>query len=261
MPTGDATRIQSLIELSRSAGEAIMAVYNSDFTVEQKADKSPLTAADKNSHDLIASYLGAHFSYPVLSEEGKGIPYEDRKNWGQFWLVDPLDGTKEFVKKAGDFTVNIALIRNGEPVLGVIYLPVTGSVYYAEKGAGAFRVEQGKTERLPLPEHKNSLTVVGSRSHATKELEHYIEMMTKKYGEIEVVSRGSSLKFCLVAEGRAEVYPRIGPTMEWDTAAGQIIVEEAGGRVLEFESRRPLRYNKVSLLNPNFLALRGNRYV
>ncbi len=247
--------------VSRDAGRAVLEVYNSDFAVEQKEDKSPLTLADTRSHGIISAYLKKHFAFPVLSEEGRDIPYGERRTWGYYWLVDPLDGTKEFVKRHGDFTVNIALIHEARPVAGVIYVPVTGVLYYAQKGVGSFRVENGKITKLPVKGEKDLLTIVGSRSHATPELEQYIQEMKKKYGELEVISCGSSLKFCMVAEGKAEVYPRLGPTMEWDTAAGQIIVEEAGGQVVEFETRTPMLYNKENLLNPFFLAVKGNRYV
>ena len=247
--------------VSRDAGRAVLEVYNSDFAVEQKEDKSPLTLADTRSHGIISAYLKKHFAFPVLSEEGRDIPYGERRMWGYYWLVDPLDGTKEFVKRHGDFTVNIALIHEARPVAGVIYVPVTGVLYYAQKGGGSFKVENGKITKLPVKGEKDLLTVVGSRSHATPELEQYIQEMKTKYGELEVISCGSSLKFCMVAEGKAEVYPRLGPTMEWDTAAGQIIVEEAGGQVVEFETRTPMLYNKENLLNPFFLAVRGNRYV
>ncbi|MDA8422925.1 MAG: 3'(2'),5'-bisphosphate nucleotidase CysQ [Nitrospiraceae bacterium] len=253
--------LQSLMAVSRDAGRAVLEVYNSDFAVEQKEDKSPLTLADTRSHGIISAYLKKHFAFPVLSEEGRDIPYGERRTWGYYWLVDPLDGTKEFVKRHGDFTVNIALIHEARPVAGVIYVPVTGVLYYAQKGVGSFRVENGKITKLPVKGEKDLLTIVGSRSHATPELEQYIQEMKKKYGELEVISCGSSLKFCMVAEGKAEVYPRLGPTMEWDTAAGQIIVEEAGGQVVEFETRTPMLYNKENLLNPFFLAVKGNRYV
>ncbi len=249
------------MHVSRDAGRAVLEVYNSDFAVSQKEDKSPLTLADTRSHGIISAYLKKHFAFPVLSEEGRDIPYGERRMWGYYWLVDPLDGTKEFVKRHGDFTVNIALIHEARPVAGVIYVPVTGVLYYAQKGVGSFKVENGKITKLPVKGEKDLLTVVGSRSHATPELEQYIQKMKTKYGELEVISCGSSLKFCMVAEGKAEVYPRLGPTMEWDTAAGQIIVEEAGGQVLEFETRTPMLYNKGNLLNPFFLAVRGNRYV
>ncbi len=253
--------LQSIIDVSREAGLAVLEVYNSDFTVERKEDKSPLTMADRRSHRIISSFLKKQFSLPVLSEEGRDVPYEERRKWEYYWLVDPLDGTKEFVKRQGDFTINIALICRDKPVAGVIYVPVTDVLYYAQKDEGAFKVENGKATKLPLKGENDLLTIVGSRSHATPELEQYILEMKKRYGELEVISRGSSLKFCMIAEGRADVYPRLGPTMEWDTAAGQIIVEEAGGQVIEFESRTPILYNKEHLLNPFFLSIRGNRYV
>jgi 3'(2'), 5'-bisphosphate nucleotidase len=253
--------LRSIIDVSREAGRAVLEVYNSDFTVERKEDKSPLTIADRRSHEIISAFLKKHFSLPVLSEEGRDIPYEERRTWGYYWLVDPLDGTKEFVKKHGDFTVNIALIHEGRPVAGVIYVPVSGVLYHAQTGGGAFKIENGKTTKLPISRDKDLLTIVGSRSHVTPELEQYIQEMKTRYGELEVISCGSSLKFCMIAEGKADVYPRLGPTMEWDTAAGQIIVEEAGGQVITFKTRTPMLYNKENLLNPSFLCIRGNRYV
>ena len=254
--------LRSLMDVSRNAGKAILNVYHSDFSVERKEDQSPLTLADKRANDIITTHLKAHSSYPILSEEGKTIPYATRRDWEYFWLVDPLDGTKEFIKKKGDFTVNIALIHRGRPVLGVIYIPVTGVLYHAVKGEGSFKIENGRTERLPLIRSaRERLTLVGSRSHVTKELEDYYQRMKDRYGELDIISIGSSLKFCMVAEGQADVYPRLGPTMEWDTAAGQIIAEEAGGQVMEYETRKPLQYNKENLLNPFFLVIRGNRYV
>lgn len=238
------------------AAAAILKIYNSDFAVERKEDKSPLTTADRRSHDILSEFLKSLFSFPVLSEEGKNIPYEERRRWQNYWLLDPLDGTKEFINRNGDFTINIALIHEHRPVLGLIYIPVSGVLYYAKKGAGAFKVENTRTERLPLSGKSDRLTIVGSRSHASKELDQYVDEMRNKYGDIQFVSRGSSLKFCLVAEGKADVYPRLGPTMEWDTAAGQIIVEESGGRVLEYKTQTALGYNKKDLVNPYFLANR-----
>jgi len=254
--------LRSLMAVSRDAGNAILDVYHSDFSVKRKEDQSPLTLADERSNDIITAYLKAHSPYPILSEEGKSIAYAARRDWEYFWLVDPLDGTKEFIKRKGDFTVNVALIHRGRPVLGVIYIPVTGVLYHAVKGEGSFKIADGKTERLPLMSStRERLTLVGSRSHVTKELEDYYQRMKDKYGELDIISIGSSLKFCMVAEGQADVYPRLGPTMEWDTAAGQIIAEEAGGQVVEYETRKPLQYNKENLLNPFFLVIRGNRYV
>jgi 3'(2'), 5'-bisphosphate nucleotidase len=254
--------LRALMEIARDAGNAILDVYHSDFSVERKEDQSPLTLADKRANDIITAHLKTNSPYPILSEEGRAIPYAARRDWEYFWLVDPLDGTKEFIKRKGDFTVNIALIHRGRPVLGVIYIPVTGVLYHAVKDEGSFKIADGKTERLPLASSaRERLTLVGSRSHVTKELEDYYQRMKDKYGELEIISTGSSLKFCMVAEGQADVYPRLGPTMEWDTAAGQIIAEEAGGQVVEYETRKPLEYNKENLLNPFFLVIRGNRYV
>jgi len=247
----------SLINILKSAGKSILDIYATDFSVFQKDDMSPLTLADKQSHEILADYLQKHYPFPVLSEEGRNIPYPERQQWKNFWLVDPLDGTKEFVKKNGEFTINVALVHEGKPVIGIIYVPLTDTLYYASTGQGAYKVKDGKTERLPLVHRSGKLTVVGSRSHASKEFDAFVRTIQEKHGEVDVVSAGSALKFCLVAEGLADMYPRLGPTMEWDTAAGQVIVEEAGGSVVEAEGGRPLRYNKELLTNPNFIVLRG----
>ena len=248
------TTMSVLIPAAQAAGAAILEVYNSDFAVERKEDRSPLTLADRRSHEILSAYLKKENSFPVLSEEGKQVPYEERKRWEYYWLIDPLDGTKEFISRNGDFTVNIALIHRDRPVLGVIYVPVNGVLYYAQSGEGAFKLEQGSVHRLRVSNRRESLVVVGSRSHGTPQLSEYVDRVRDRYGEVQFASRGSSLKFCLVAEGAADIYPRLGPTMEWDTAAGQIIVEEAGGRVVEFESGLPMRYNKQELINPFFVA-------
>jgi 3'(2'), 5'-bisphosphate nucleotidase len=208
---------------------------------------------------------------PILSEEGRGIPFDERKEWEYFWLVDPLDGTKEFVKRNGEFTVNIALIRKQKPVLGIIYIPVKDIFYFAAVNLGTYKLENSesladdlsinelldKSQRLPLTNNnKSSFTVIGSRSHASTESSEFVKLLNEKYGEVEFISSGSSLKLCLVAEGRADVYPRFGPTMEWDTAAGQAIVEQANGKVIDIKTREPLRYNKEDLLNPFFIVSR-----
>jgi len=246
------------IAAAREAGNAVMEVYASDFAVEHKDDKSPLTLADKRSHEIIVKRLSniTGKTIPILSEEGRGIPYEERKNWDYFWLVDPLDGTKEFIKRNGEFTVNIALIQGHRPVLGVIYVPVTETLYYAREGAGAYKESKGSTIKLPELQTRGRFTIVGSRSHATPELAAFVEEMKKNHGEVDFISAGSSLKFCLVAEGKADVYPRLGPTMEWDTAAGQAIAEQAGVSVIDRETKRPLVYNKPNLLNPWFTVNR-----
>jgi 3'(2'), 5'-bisphosphate nucleotidase len=246
------------VDAAREAGKAVMEVYASHFSVELKEDKSPLTLADKRSHEIIVQRLSRVKGgpLPVLSEEGKVIPYGVRKGWEYFWLVDPLDGTKEFIKRNGEFTVNIALIRGHRPVLGVIFVPVTEALYFAYEGSGAYREIQGRKVKLPEQQTRDRFSVAGSRSHATEELAMFVEEMKRKYGEINFISAGSSLKFCLVAEGKADVYPRFGPTMEWDTAAGQAIAEQSGVSVVAMDTKRPLLYNKQSLLNPWFMVSR-----
>ena len=247
-----------VIAAAKEAGRAILEVYSSNFSVEEKQDNSPLTLADKLSHRIIAKRLSEIEGglIPILSEEGKEIPYETRKSWEYIWLVDPLDGTKEFIKRNGEFTINIALIRGQRPVLGVVYIPVTETLYAAYDGAGAYKEIKGRKIELPEQQMSGRLTIVGSRSHATEELAAFVEEMKRKYGEVDFISAGSSLKFCLVAEGKADVYPRLGPTMEWDTAAGQAIAEQAGASVVEMKTEKPLLYNKQNLLNPLFMVSR-----
>ncbi|MEK6765201.1 MAG: 3'(2'),5'-bisphosphate nucleotidase CysQ [Planctomycetota bacterium] len=266
--------ILATLRAAKRAGEAILEVYDSDFAVEQKDDKSPLTLADKRSHETIAGVLEQtitvnNSTVPILSEEGIDIPYDERKKWEYFWLVDPLDGTKEFVKRNGEFTVNIALIHKHKPVLGIIYIPVKDVFYFAAINFGTYKLENSETitddlsiealisksQRLPLDNNnKTSLTVIGSRSHTSEEFSEFVKRLEAKYGNVEFISSGSSLKLCIVAEGKADVYPRFGPTMEWDTAAGQAIVEQADGSVMDIQTREPLRYNKDNLLNPFFIV-------
>ncbi len=245
--------LQPVIALAREAGDEIVRIYDRGFSVEQKADKSPLTEADMVSHDIIENGLrGLTSQWPVLSEESATIPFSERSTWQRYWLVDPLDGTREFVKRNGEFTVNIALIENHAPIMGVIVVPVTGLCYYACSGGGAFRQEPGEAPRQirTRPLDWQRIVVAGSRSHAGERLGSFLA----RIGEYELVSMGSSLKSCLVAEGKADVYPRLGPTSEWDTAAAHCIVDEAGGRVTD-TAMQPLRYNtKESLLNPDFFV-------
>ncbi len=261
---------------AKRAGQAILEVYDSDFAVEQKDDKSPLTLADKKSNEIITEVLEQtktvnNITVPILSEEGREIPYDERKKWEYFWLVDPLDGTKEFIKRNGEFTVNIALIHGNKPVLGIIYVPVKDIFYFAAINFGAYmlgssesitdelsvRELMAKSKKLPLTNSNNSqLTIVGSRSHTSEELTAFVDKLKNKHGNVEFLSSGSSLKLCLVAEGKADVYPRFGPTMEWDTAAGQAIVEQAEGRVMDMLTNEPLSYNKNNLLNPFFIVSR-----
>lgn len=239
--------------LATQAGDAILTVYESDdFGVDHKSDDSPLTKADLAAHQVIVAGLKELTpDIPVLSEESASIPFEERQSWRKYWLVDPLDGTKEFIKRNGEFTVNIALIEEGKPVLSVVYVPVSGVSYSAAVGVGVFKREAGKKHSIMVM--KNSRfkpTVVGSRSHMSDEVKAYLERL----GQHELVSMGSSLKFCLVAEGKADLYPRLGLTSEWDTAAAQCIVEQAGGRVVTLDGQ-PLMYNtKDSLLNPHFMV-------
>ena len=245
--------IEPIMALARAAGKAILAVYERDFSVTEKADRSPLTEADLASHRCILAGLARLTpNIPVLSEESADVPFLTRAGWDRYWLVDPLDGTKEFVKRNGEFTVNIALIETGAPVLGVVYVPASNLTYVGQAGVGAF-AENAAGRRRPLHVAENRhtpLRVAGSRSHAGDSLTAFLHNV----GAHELVSMGSSLKLCLVAEGRADIYPRFGPTSEWDTAAAQAVVEAADGRVTD-TALRPLRYNtKESLLNPFFLV-------
>ena len=254
------------IKASRQAGVKILEVYRTDFTVALKEDRSPLTRADTAAHRVIRDCLDKT-GLPTLSEEGRDIPYEERRGWRRFWMVDPLDGTKEFVRRNGEFTVNIALIEGGRPVLGVIYVPVKDLLYFGARGVGAFKRDAfaasaemedlvAGSVRLPVERlQRRPFTVAASRSHVTAPLQAYLTGLEAEHPDMVTVSAGSSLKFCLVAEGAADQYPRLGPTMEWDTAAGQAIVEGAGGRVVEYDGGTPLRYNKEDLLNPWFVVL------
>lgn len=247
--------IYAIIQLAKEAGIKILDVYKTTVTVKNKDDGSPLTEADRLSHNFIYNGLKALYpSLPIISEESDNISYEERKKWEYFWLVDPLDGTKEFIKGNGEFTINIALIQGEKPVIGVIYAPVKNELYFAVKGKGAFKTVNDETLQYIRANRNNNngLTAVCSRSHTSRELEDYLATIGVK----ERISAGSSLKFCLVSEGKADLYPRLGTTMEWDTAAGQIIVEEAGGEVVEFKTQKPLTYNKETLKNPYFIARR-----
>ena len=241
-----------VIEIARTAGEQIMEIYGTDFTVTQKDDHSPLTAADMAAHNTIKVGLaGLMPILPVLSEEDANVAFEQRSLWQRYWLVDPLDGTREFVKRNGDFTVNIALIEHHRPILGVVYIPVSGVCYFASAGRGAYKQNPYKTSPIRVRCWDGGhCTVVGSRSHRGASLDSFLA----KLGDYEILSVGSSLKSCLVAEGKADIYPRLGPTSEWDTAAAQCIVEEAGGQITDTRML-PLRYNtKDSLINPHFLV-------
>lgn len=252
-------KMKELIQVSIEAGQEIMKIYIKDFNVELKADESPLTEADKAANTVIVNALKDLYpNIPIISEENKLLEFEERKDWEYCWLVDPLDGTKEFIKKNGEFTVNIALIHHQAIVAGVVFVPAQNKVFYAIKDQGAFLIDNGSEPQLlrirPIAED-GVLKVVGSRSHNSKEVDDYVAELRKSYSEIEFVAAGSSLKFCLIAEGKADVYPRLAPTMEWDTGAGQIVASEAGAEVLRFPEMTPLDYNKENLLNPHFIVL------
>ena len=240
--------------LAREAGRAILEVYASSFNVTEKADSSPLTEADLRSERLILAGLRRIApEIPVLSEESAQVPYATRRHWGRLWVVDPLDGTKEFVQRNGEFTVNIALVDNHRPVLGVVHAPVLERDYFACEGVGAFR-SNAESSGTPIRVAKRGpgpVRVVGSRSHRGSSLDAFLD----RVGPHEFVEVGSSLKLCLVAEGRADVYPRLGPTSEWDTAAGQCVLEQAGGQVLKLDGE-PLDYNaREEVLNPHFVGI------
>jgi 3'(2'), 5'-bisphosphate nucleotidase len=255
------------IKSAYKGGLEILDVYDSEFAVELKDDNSPLTAADSKAHLAIMDGL-LPTKIPVLSEEGKSIPFEERSAWANLWIVDPLDGTKEFIKRNGEFTVNIALINEGKPVIGVIYVPVSKVMYFGLMGEGSYKIEHydeldgaknmeilfeaGK--ELPLDQEERPYTVVGSRSHMSVETEEFINKAKAEYGEVDIISKGSSLKLCMVAEGIADAYPRFAPTMEWDTAAGQGIVNAMGGQVIDQTTKGPMVYNRENLLNNWFLV-------
>ena len=250
-------------------GKEILDVYENEFDVEYKDDNSPLTTADKRAHKAIMAKL-ERTNVPVLSEEGKAIEYAERGEWSLLWVVDPLDGTKEFIKRNGEFTVNIALVQDGAPVAGVIYVPVADALYFGGEGLGSFKVEDAaaKVEEaemqtildgaISLPQAQDrEFVMVGSRSHMSDETAAYFEKIKAEHPNAEVMSKGSSLKICMVAEGSADVYPRFAPTMEWDTAAGHAIAKYAGFEVVRPDDNLPLEYNKENLLNPWFIVKKG----
>ena len=244
--------LPQVVSLAREAGIAVMSIYeDGNVDVQIKTDASPLTQADLASHHIIVAGLSRLTpGWPILSEESAKIRFEQRSAWQRYWLVDPLDGTKEFINRTGEFTINIALIENGFPILGVVYAPVIDRMYFAMTGSGAFRETDGKTSKISVRAYKSgTVSVVASRSHRGEKLDAFLAQI----GEHEAISMGSSLKLCLVAEGSADLYPRLGYTMEWDTAAAQCIVEVAGGAVEDTNGIR-LRYNKPDLLNPEFVV-------
>lgn len=260
--------LEKAITASIEAGDAIMDVYNGAIEVEYKDDESPLTIADQKANDVIVSHLEGT-NIPIISEENKQVDFEIRKQWNSCWIVDPLDGTKEFMKRNGEFTVNIALVTQGKPELGVIYVPATRTIYFAivsEKDAYKSQINNREidfksffvkpTRIEPAQNNSTEIRVVGSRSHMNQDTQNFVEELGKSYKTVEIVSKGSSLKFCLVAEGKADLYPRFAPTMEWDTAAGQAICNSAGIKVISQESEEEMLYNKENLLNSWFLVSR-----
>jgi len=245
-------QIEDIMAIAKDAGEVVMEIYQRDFDIEYKDDTSPLTEADLASNNVIIKAL-QKYNLPILSEEGKSIAYSERKEWEYYWCIDPIDGTKEFIKKNDEFTVNIALIHINTPVLGVVYAPALGEMYTAKKGEGAFKNGQ----KLPLKQNdfpKKSLVVVASKSHLSEETQVFIDEIAKTTDTITQQSRGSSLKLVMVAEGEADIYPRLAPTMEWDTAAADAVVRESGKMTHQFENDEPVVYNKENLLNPWFVV-------
>lgn len=254
------------IRAAIDAGSAILRIYERGFKVDLKEDNSPLTKADRDAHAVIEKQL-EKTQLPVLSEEGKEIPYDERSKWGRFWMVDPLDGTKEFVKRNGEFTVNIALIENGKPIAGIIFVPVSRTLYVGWVGEAAYKMKLTDRdqpisyrditvvgEHLPIIRHSADYRIVGSRSHKSPDTEKFIEQCRKEYDSVKLVSMGSSLKICLVAEGQADVYPRFAPTMEWDTAAGHAIANAAGVHIIDWFTKEEMEYNKPNLLNNWFVV-------
>ena len=252
------------------AGEEILKIYlSNNFEIETKKNETPLTIADKNSHAIIYQLL-SKTNIPILSEEGKEIPFDIRKNWEYFWLIDPLDGTKEFINKNGEFTVNIALIKNNSPIMGIIYSPVLKDLFFGSESIGSYKLINlpdkinkvknnvelliNKSEKILTSNKSENLRIVVSRSHMSKETEDYINLIKNKYKAVEYTSIGSSLKLCMIAEGKADIYPRFGPTMEWDTAAGHAIAKYAGCSITLTDGKTNLIYNKENLLNPYFLV-------
>ena len=246
--------VQEVCNICKDAADRIMEIYTTDFAVDNKQDSSPLTNADIASHKTICAGLsGILPRFPVLSEESADIPFSERKKWDRYWLIDPLDGTREFIKKNGEFTINVALIEHHQPVLGVVHVPVSGITYYASMGQGAYK-QSPDSDAIPIKvksTRANEIIIAGSRSHGNEKQQSFIDRL----GNVEIHAIGSSLKFCLVAEGIVDIYPRFGPTSEWDTAAAQCIVEEAGGSVVDLGYKKLTYNSKSSLLNPEFLVI------
>lgn len=255
------------------AGEEILKIYSTNFSVETKSDNTPVTIADKASGKCITEFLSVS-NIPVISEEEEILDYSIRKTWKQVWIVDPLDGTKEYVKRNGEFAVNIALVENNKPVIGVIYAPFIRDIYFAYHQGGSYKITQHDliyeltkknlpdhlfdyAKKLPCQELPRTYTVVGSRSHLSKEINEHVNKLRNLYGEVDMISVGSSIKQCWVAEGKAHEYPRFGTTMEWDTAAGQCILEESGNKLIDLTTGLPMVYNRSDMRNNYFIAKNG----
>ncbi len=251
--------IEIVCQIAKKAGEAILAVYQGDdFEVLKKDDDSPVTVADRVSNAVIErELLKAYPKIPIVSEEGENVEYQIRKDFEYFWLIEPLDGTKEFISKNGEFTVNIALIRNGEPILGVVYAPVLDRLYYAKKGFGAYLSKDGEIKKLPFHSNTEKCVIVASKSHNSPDTQAFIESI-KTSRKKEFIAMGSSLKLCLVAEGTADIYPRLAPTMEWDIAAAHAVCLESGAKVVSYVDSTTITYNRCSQLNDWFLCIGKN---
>lgn len=261
-PIDSSQLVLNVIDLAHHAGDAILEIYEGGFSVAAKEDGSPLTLADQRSHNFIVGALqDVTPDIPILSEESAAVAHEERSKWERFWLVDPLDGTREFVKRNGEFTVNIALIEGRSPVLGVVYTPVKRICHYGVRGGGAYRLDRnGKPVAIRVRDYAGGrATVVASRSHARGSLQQFLGRLEAAEGAYDVASMGSALKICIIAEGQGDIYPRLGPTSEWDTAAGQCVLECAGGKLVNRDGA-PFLYNKELLLNPWFLAVGGGDY-
>jgi len=245
--------IQEVIHISKKAGDAIMDVYRTDYDIQLKADFSPVTKADKNANTIIESGLqGIDNTIPILSEEGRDIAYNERKKWERFWLVDPLDGTKDFIKKNDEFTVNIALIEDKVPIFGVVYAPATDLLFWGSYNNGAWKKEAHNPVEIMRVAAKvdNTVQIAASRSHPSDKMTTFL----KQFNKYEFHPIGSSLKICLVSDGSVHLYPRLGPTMEWDTAAAHAVLKSAGGEIVQYGTESPLQYNKKELINPQFIA-------
>ena len=263
------------IEAAFKAGEEILKIYSTDFYVETKSDNTPVTLADRTSGECISKILAAS-NIPIISEEEEILDYTIRKTWPQVWIVDPLDGTKEYVKRNGEFAVNIALVENNKPVIGIIYAPVLKDIYFAYHNGGSYKITQHDmireltkknlsehlfefAKKLPSQKLPKTYTVVGSRSHLSRDINEHVDKLRNLYGDVDMISVGSSIKQCWVAEGKAHEYLRYGTTMEWDTAAGQCILEEAGCQLIDLETNRPMLYNREDMHNNYFIARCGAR--